>query len=304
MRYLQLTFFCRFTQQAHLPPYKGSTLRGAFGRALKQVCCALRRQDCDTCLLRSGCTYARVFEPKSVHPGLRKLAAPPHPYVLEPPATLQTRFVPEERFAFNLLLVGEFSQALPYFVYAVERMGEGGLGKGNAQFVLERVEAGGQVIYHRGADTLTWPGDYPTLPDQLSDGGSSGELSMELTTPLRLKSAGHLSSDLQFVTLVRAALRRFSSLHSCYGAGEPDLDYGGLLRRAEQVERIEDTTRWHDWSRYSNRQGEEMRFGGLLGRLRFADVPAEHRLLLELCRPFHLGKQTTFGLGAYRLEAA
>jgi hypothetical protein len=46
---------------ALLPPFKGSTFRGVFGRALKEVVCALKRQECPTCLLRSQCVYTQVF---------------------------------------------------------------------------------------------------------------------------------------------------------------------------------------------------------------------------------------------------
>ena len=45
-----------------LPPYKGSTLRGGFGHAFKKTVCALKSQDCDSCLLREKCVYSYVFE--------------------------------------------------------------------------------------------------------------------------------------------------------------------------------------------------------------------------------------------------
>ncbi|MBW2328572.1 MAG: hypothetical protein JRF04_02970 [Deltaproteobacteria bacterium] len=56
------TFHCRFTSKARLPDYLGSTLRGALGWALKKTSCALRRQQCPTCLLREQCAYAWIFE--------------------------------------------------------------------------------------------------------------------------------------------------------------------------------------------------------------------------------------------------
>lgn len=63
-------FTCRFTEDALLPPYKGSTFRGAFGGALKKVVCAVREKDCSRCLLAARCVYARVFE--NVAPPLRR----------------------------------------------------------------------------------------------------------------------------------------------------------------------------------------------------------------------------------------
>ncbi len=102
---------------AILPPYKGSTFRGVFGHALKEVVCALKRQECPTCLLRGQCVYTQIFEtpPDSLESGR---PSPPHPFVIEPPATRRTHFLPGEAFNFRLLLFGQANQYLLYFVYA------------------------------------------------------------------------------------------------------------------------------------------------------------------------------------------
>jgi hypothetical protein len=136
---------------AVLPPFKGSTFRGVFGRALKEVTCALKRQECSTCLLRSQCVYTQVFE---FPPDLQSQGAPPppHPFVIEPPMTPQTHFSRGEQFDFTLLLFGPANQYLPYFVYAFEQMGIIGIGKRlngrRARFRLLAVSsAAGQAVY-------------------------------------------------------------------------------------------------------------------------------------------------------------
>ncbi len=79
------TFHCRFTSKARLPDYLGSTLRGALGWALKKTSCALRRQQCPTCLLREQCAYAWIFETEKYQAGDgRGINARPHPFVLQP----------------------------------------------------------------------------------------------------------------------------------------------------------------------------------------------------------------------------
>ena len=62
MLFEKYDFTCRLDTDAELPCYKGSTFRGVFGRALKKVVCALKQQECETCLLNTKCIYARVFE--------------------------------------------------------------------------------------------------------------------------------------------------------------------------------------------------------------------------------------------------
>jgi hypothetical protein len=113
MDYGAYQFRAVFKDAAVLPPYKGSTFRGVFGRALKAVTCALRREDCTTCLLLHQCVYAKVFE-ISFASCEQGRPSPPHPFVREPPLTLQTHFEPGESFDFSLLLFGQTNQYLPY----------------------------------------------------------------------------------------------------------------------------------------------------------------------------------------------
>jgi hypothetical protein len=94
MLYGNYAFKCRFTSPAQLPVYKGSTFRGVFGRALKQVICALKRQECPTCLLRGECLYPSVFEPRLTlnAPAGSRYTSPPHPFVIQPPPDTQTLY--------------------------------------------------------------------------------------------------------------------------------------------------------------------------------------------------------------------
>jgi hypothetical protein len=55
-------FHCKLESEAILPYFKGSTFRGVFGHALKKVVCALKNQECNTCLLNKRCIYTQVFE--------------------------------------------------------------------------------------------------------------------------------------------------------------------------------------------------------------------------------------------------
>ncbi len=166
MLYGNYKFRCRLESNAVLPHYKGSTFRGVFGRALKKVVCALKRQECDQCLLARQCVYALVFEtsiaiPASPSP---RLAAPPHPFVIEPPITGNTHFPESSTFEFNLLLFGEVNHSLPYFIYAFEQMGQIGIGRRingrRARFVLESVNKGGQTIYNDTEKKLVQPDPY------------------------------------------------------------------------------------------------------------------------------------------------
>lgn len=303
MRLGHYTFFCRLKQNAHLPQYKGSTFRGAFGYALKQTVCALRQQDCNSCLLRQTCLYVKIFEENLSAPLTQRLAATPHPYVILPPDT-EEQFLPEgSAFDFSLLLFGDVNDALPYFVYAFEKMGQLGIGKGKAKFTLEQVSCKGIPVYQKGETLLSRDHGETELkiPDEFEQ--DRRDLRLSLKTPLRVKNKSRFVRQLDFTTLTRSALRRVSGIFAAYGDGDPDLPYRELIQQAEGVNVVSDQTHWHEWQRYSNRQKESMQFGGLRGEIVYSQVPAAHRQLLELASQVHLGKQTSFGLGQIEVEA-
>jgi len=303
-------FFCRLQNEAILPYFKGSTFRGVFGRALKKVVCALKKEECKDCLLRDRCLYVHVFETSLAdrESNNSRLNTPPHPFVIEPPLTTMTHFQEGDSFDFCLVLFGEVNQNLPYFIYAFEQMGKIGIGKRikgeMGQFTLEKVQSGDQLIYSNsdqklnmaesfGTISLQDPGDYPK---------GSFRTSITIITPLRLKFQNRLKAELPFHVLVRAMLRRVSSLYDCYEDGEPPLDYRGLVKKAEEVQIVDSDLAWFDWKRYSSRQDKSMLMGGVIGSITYEGDIGEYMPLVDLCTQFHLGKQTTFGLGMISAE--
>ena len=304
MLYGKYQFLCRLTGEAMLPCYKGSTFRGVFGRALKRVVCALKRQECDQCLLKKRCVYAMVFETRDTldPPEGSRIVAAPHPFVIEPPLTMKTRFSEGSSFDFHLLLFGKANHNLPYFIYAFEQMGKIGIGKRingkRGHFSLEEVKAGDIPVYSGCEQTLKAQNFFlMSLKDTEEFPQGTSRLRLNMITPLRLKFENRLKADLPFHVLARAMLRRISSLYNFYGDGEPSLDYRGLVKRAKEVKIVNDDLSWFDWRRYSFRQDRAMLMGGMVGSVTYEGDIGEYMPLIEFCSQVHLGKQTSFGLG-------
>ncbi len=305
-------FHCRFESEAQLPPYKGSTLRGVFGNALKEaVGCRQTRTDCRACADKNNCLYVLVFEtqlndhlPRSKH-----TPEPPHPFVIEPPLDTATHYQAGQSLDFGLMLFGEVNHSLPYFIYAFERMGRAGIGRktngAGGTYRLCEVSMAEIRIFDGHTQTFQATPQPKTLNiTPCAPGEKAFEtLAVTLETPLRLKFNNKLHPELPFHVLVRALLRRASSLLGVYGGGEPSLDYPALVRQAEQVCMAENHLRWIDWRRYSFRQNDEMFLGGMLGSVTYRDVPADFLPLLEFGALTHIGKQTAFGLGKIELAA-
>jgi hypothetical protein len=164
----------RACQAVSLPAFLGSTLRGAFGHALKQAVCVIDHRDCARCLLVARCPYPYLFETPAPadEPLLRGQHNAPHPFVLEPPmlglragrvwrlpkrndeaqAVAATSLAAAERstfssgerhnlcagdtLTFGLLLIGPAITCLPYVVLAVSEMAQRGLGASRGRFAL------------------------------------------------------------------------------------------------------------------------------------------------------------------------
>jgi CRISPR/Cas system endoribonuclease Cas6 (RAMP superfamily) len=310
MLYGNYNFRCRFESEAHLPIYKGSTFRGIFGRALKQVVCALRRQECPTCLLKSECLYPLVFEPQlTVEQTEDRHKAPlPHPFVIQPPLNKKTLYAQGAPFDFNLVLFGAVNTRLPYFVYALDQMGKIGVGKKvigrRAKFSLETVHCKGQKIYQKQDQKLSndLPAHHLKISRKTKKQKQAQTITLNFTTPLRIKHKNQLSPDLPFHVLVRAMLRRASSLLTAYDSGEPDLDYSGMVQRAHAIKIKHTNMEWVDWRRYSFRQDQAMLIGGLKGAVTYTGNLSEYLPLIDFCTQVNVGKQTTFGLGRFIVE--
>src|SRR5215213_3445615 len=70
-----------------LPSYLGSTLRGAFGHALKDAVCVMPHRNCERCMVVDRCAYPYIFEtppPQNISI-LRGQQRVPHPFILTPP---------------------------------------------------------------------------------------------------------------------------------------------------------------------------------------------------------------------------
>lgn len=304
IRYARFRMEMVAVDRLKLPPYKGSTLRGAFGHAFKKLVCVKRDMDCATCLICAQCVYYYVFEtPFSGGEDSRGYAFAPHPFVIEPPGETRQIYEVGDALSVGLVLVGRALDSLPYFIYAFEEMGRQGLGTGRGKVALKRVvalsAAGEQCIYE--ADTGMLDLDYP-----ICVGASKGEdigslVHLRLQTPIRLKAGGRFASRLDFSLLVRALLRRISDLTRFHCDAELVLDYGQWIALAEKVQTRAMNTRWYDWERYSLRQDQRMKLGGLVGDVVFTGDIEPFMPLLRLGADLHVGKGTGFGLGRYEI---
>lgn len=308
IRYQKFNFILEALDTLGLPDYKGSTFRGGFGNSFKKVVCALKRSDCRDCLLKIRCVYAYIFEtapPEATQVmGMNKYEKVPHPFVIEPPEEKQRIYNPGEKLSFSLLLIGRAVDYLPYFIYAFDELGNIGLGRGRGKYRLLSVHEKETLAYYSEDKTLraTLVSEQ-ILPDAVSFETALEEVSLRFLTPARIVYQRELVSDLEFHILLRSLLRRLCLLHYFHcESSEPLWDHKLLISEAEKVATGGSSLQWHDWERYSARQGVRMKLGGVVGGITYKSVPEGFLPILKAGELFHVGKGTSFGLGKFVIQ--
>ncbi len=309
--FASFVFHLGATTELYLPPYKGSTLRGAFGIVFKDTVCVMDHRDCDRCILRLKCAYPYIFD-TPIPDGssrMRKYTRAPHPFVIEPPLESRTFYEPGSSLSFGLTLIGKAIDYLPYFIYTFDRLGQHrGIGMGRGRFEIERVtwvDAGGaeKTIYDSQKKVLTnsfHPLSFSQLPISSLPPFT---ISVSFLTPTRITYNGELHTTPEFHVVIRNLLRRLSNLSYFHCGEELKLDFKGIIERAKAIEMRDGNVQWHDWERYSARQDTRMKMGGFVGKVRYEGDLTDFLPLLKLGEALHVGKGTGFGLGRYALES-
>ncbi|HLF85610.1 MAG TPA: CRISPR system precrRNA processing endoribonuclease RAMP protein Cas6 [Nitrospiria bacterium] len=124
---------------------------------------------------------------------------------------------------------------------------------------------------------------------------------MNFLTPTRIVVNEDLVVDLEFHHLIRSLLRRISTLSYFHCEKRLELDFKGMIERAQDVKAKKRDLSWYDWERYSARQDVRMKMGGILGSVTFSGDLAEFMPYLLLGEHLHVGKGTSFGLGKYEV---
>lgn len=286
-----------------LPAYPGSVWRGLLGSSLRRTACVSSQSACSGCLLQRACPYFVFFKTAEDESGHGTDTS--HPFVLDAFTGGSTSVAPGEPLGVGMTLIGDANRYLPHLVHAMNSAGASGIGRGRGRYRLVRVlqeatlsRADWNPIYTEGDRVLSpfEPGPVP-LPD------CPTEARVQLVTPLRIKRRGRFVGPREFVAadFLRNLCRRLDRLAEEFGGIE-----GRFYRlHREGLARLppgEADVRWLDWTRYSARQGTRMQLGGLVGTLTLPQAAVVDMWpLLWLGQWVHVGKATTFGLGAYRL---
>jgi hypothetical protein len=298
-----------------LPEHWTSSLRGAFGAALKNLACVRRELPaCPGCPHFSTCAYPALFEPRAPAgaTGFAGFRDPPRPYVFRAPAGAR-QLRPHELLTWHAVLIGAAAGTLPYFVLAWRSIGEHGLGHGRERFDLlrvERTDARGlplETLYSLDDNCLRAPTalltgtEFPEEPE--GEAAAEGSLTLRFLSPTALARGGQPVRRPEFPAVWHAVQLRLSTLRLAHGAGRPAIDYRATLRAAEAVRLVHWEAAERSWHRYSQAQRQRVPMRGFVGEARYAGPVAPFLPALRLGSLVGVGDNCAFGQGAYEVAA-
>jgi len=268
MRYIE--FKISSDEDVELPFFIGSMLRGAFGASLKETVCINPSYECEGCFAQDNCIYYDFFEAKNRWHDYR------FDFALRP-----------ERLTFGLHIFNEACEKYPCILSALHRMlTRKGLGRDKSRFENFTITANGERIYD---------GEFanePLTPKNFQIDSYCPAVRVEFVTPMRMKKHGRLlrPDDVGIEDVLHSLKQK--ARHYEAGAGQD----------TEMPQIVEKHFRYHDITRYSNRQKTKMRIGGVMGSMVLKNVTPYAYRLLKLGEIVGVGKLGTFGLGKIKVE--
>lgn len=299
-RYIKLHFTLLFPENCKVPKYKVSAIRGGMGEMLLRANC-IRDRKCEACDFVSECIVQRTMYSKFEYKPEYVTTGESIGYVLEC-EDYREELAAGDVVSFNLILFGKTIVYFSQYMQALYSLGVQGLGKEQANFVIVSVTNSlGEELLEDG--NIYMPryqvmriADYVVYrKKQLLSHSMKNEIRFQ--TPLTLKFQGKFLNEFQMEPMFRGIVRRLYML-SCFEGNEVDIteyDYDKLPQIQGQEKYFVSVPR------FSNRQNAKMFLKGIEGKI-FVDRISEEQLEFLLAGELiHIGKNTSFGFGRYRI---
>lgn len=309
IRYVKLHFSLEIMEAGNLPRNKASALRGGMGHALLMANC-IRDENCRDCDFVEDCLVRRMMYPEmKIRPAFMQ-TQDNEGFMIECEDSSEW-FDQGDILGFNLILFGSAIAYFTQYLQAFYNLGMMGFGKQHVHFHISRVTNTKGDILVNGTDVykeryeVMYVSDYvrhrlqsPELRDWRSRG--DGCIRLKFHSPLTLKYQGQMQNAFSSEAIMAAVERRIFILNCFEGRKEnedymrPDIseDIPFLQRQRPHVERVK---------RYSGTQNSEVIFTGIKGWCDFSNVEDTTLIMLLAGELVHIGKNTSFGFGRYRM---
>lgn len=296
--YVKLTFQLVFQEACLLPGEKVSALRGGLGEMLLRQNC-VRDRECGVCPFMEECLVHRVFYTKMEKKPPFMKGEDSIGYLIEC-ENVQTSFQEGESLFFYLTLFGKAIVNFGQYFQAFYQLGMVGLGGDGARYGIRQVvNQEGLPVFYDGQICLPncRPGTlYDYAMERLETLRRSGmEGKIVFHTPLTLKFRGEFIQEFVPEAIFAALSRRIMMMDYFVGVYEKGVEFEACpVVEGQKVRR-------KSVERYSSTQKNRVVLKGIVGYVHFRDIPEEYLPYLLGGEVIHIGKNSSFGFGRYRL---
>ncbi len=308
-----LRFKLRAKEDIKLPEHPGSTFRGAFGHGLYNICCSLKKKQCDKCNLKSACAYSLLFNPfltgKEKENSSNRFHNKPRPFIIKYPM-IKDLYSKGEIIEFDIHLFGYLNNFIPFIIESWRYLQEEGIGANRGEFLLDAVWMSNEIrgvserVFHyednkinnRSINVIS--NDIKVCKKKFE---GKNKINLLFETPILLKYQSNYVKKIEFSILIKNIFRRLSSLSCFYGEEQLDIDFKTYIAESENINIENDQTKWIHWKRLSNRQSRKIDMYGLTGEITYTGDIDRFLEYLIWGQYTNVGKNTAFAQGAYRV---
>ena len=302
IRYVKLHFVLEIVEDTIMPTHKASAIRGGVGEMLLRANCISNR-DCEKCGFESECIVQRTMYSKfDMKPKLLSGTMDSVGYVIEC-EDYHEDFSAGDTLEFNLLLFGKTIVYFNQYMQAVYALGQHGIGKNKSRYQVAQVLNTKREPILDGNNIYMKYYQHETIEDyvnyrlkQIEKNGIENVIVFQ--TPLTQKHNNSIMSEFDMDVILKSIQRRIYILD----AFEQMDGENAYLKDLPTVKVLEQTTRTISVKRYSNRRKQEMYLTGIKGEIVCESIPEKSLRWLLAGEITHIGKNTSFGFGRYRVK--
>lgn len=303
VEYVKLHFLIEFDEEKNLPLYKASSIRGGIGNSLLKMYC-IQNQDCDSCHVREECLVQKILYSKlDILPDFMSSGESVN-YVIEC-EDYREKACPGDTLEFSIILFGKSTAYFRVLFDAVRQMGVTGLGDDLVKFHIvsvsnskkEHIFQDGKIDMERYS-VLSIEDYVEYRMKVFRRSGIPEEVGIRVQSPLSIKYKGERLDHFDADAFVRAVARRLYIL-GCYAGIENSMEQ----YLPEIFPRLSGQSSKEFYvKRTSYRKKQKMTLKGIGGKFTLHDISEELLRFLLAGELVHIGSNTSFGFGRYRIK--
>lgn len=285
-----------------LPAFSGATIRGAFGKSLRQIACGAAKRKCADCSKNADCSYHNIINTTPKNDIMNSYERSPAPYAMQPRTDSENELTYDDILGFNMLFARKYLQDC---IDAIELMGENGFGAGRGKCRLTgiSVESGNGGKPYDLLDNSSRNDSLPTLDLRSKIEEYAGkhvkQLNIRFLTPVQIIYKGKPVENIEFHVLVESLLRRYFLLSNIHMGYDPKIHFSTIIESAKKV--TISNNRLTPGTLSINRRGEVTDLSVLTGEVTYAGDLEAFMLYMILGSVIHVGKGTSAGMGMYEM---